>query len=44
MLYKLPGLVGYLWFKIICDLQEKMKNENILVLISLKRYFAHPEK
>ena len=40
ILNKLPGSMHYLWAKYHCDLQ---KNETILILISLKRYFSHPE-
>ena len=32
----------YLWSKI--PLWSTEKNETILILISLKRYFSHPEK
>ena len=42
MLNKLPGSMQYLSCgqRYHCNLQ---KNESILILISLKRYFSHPE-
>ena len=42
MLNKLPGSMQYLWSKI--SLRSTEKNETILFVISLKRYFSHPEK
>ena len=39
---KLPGLMQYVWSTI--SLRSTEKNETILILISLKHYFSHPEK
>ena len=42
MHYTSPGSMQHLWSKIL--LLSTEKNETILILISLKRLFAHPEK
>ena len=42
MLNKLPGSIQYLWVEILLQFTEKMKL--FFILISLKRYYSHPEK
>ena len=42
MPYKLPGSMQYLWSKISLQIAEKKKT--IVIFISMKRYFPHPEK
>ena len=42
MFNKLPGSIQHLMVKDIIVIYRK--NETILILISLKRYFSHPKK